>query len=233
MRRRNVEEQMDRPDLHSDGLEGDLRNLEVLNRLFGGRSVVRRHVGALLPRVSGNRLRVLDIGSGAGDLCRELIRLCRRAGVAVEVTSVDFHSPIQEYARHRLGREYPEAWFVRGDARRLPFRSASFDLVLCTLALHHFEEEDAVAVLREMRRVTRRWALVSDLARSEIGYAAVWFATRFTRNPMTRFDGPASVQRAFTPGELRNLASRAGWEGAKLTQEPWFRMSLLGEWETA
>ena len=66
------------------------------------------------------------------------------------------------------------------------------DLALCTLALHHFAEQDAVAVLSEMLRVTRRWAVVSDLYRSVPAYAAVWFATRFTANPMTRHDGPGA-----------------------------------------
>lgn len=228
MRRRYRPEQMDRPDLHRGELEGDLCNLETLNRFFGGRGVIRKRTGELLDQLQpGEPIRVLDIGSGAGDLCRELIHLCRERAHPILLVSVDAHAAIQAYARREMGREYPEARFVLSDARRLAFQERQFDLVLCTLALHHFTEEDAAAILREMRRVSRRWALVSDLVRSQTAYAAVWLVTRFTTNAMTRHDGPVSVERAFTPEELQDLASKAGWTGAKLIGEPWFRRSLL------
>ncbi|MFN3653427.1 MAG: methyltransferase domain-containing protein [Armatimonadota bacterium] len=226
--RRNRPEAMDAPDLDPHLLADDLANLETLNRLFGGRNVVRRALDRLLPEhPPGEPLSALDLGSGAGDLCRVLVDECRRRGQAVTVWSLDFHPQIQAYAREQVRRDYPEIRFLRADARQVPLRAESVDLALCTLALHHFTEEDAVAVLREMQRVTRRWALVSDLCRSAPAYAGVWLATRFMRNPMTRHDGPVSVRRAFSPAELQTLASSAGWENAELRKEPWFRMSLL------
>jgi ubiquinone/menaquinone biosynthesis C-methylase UbiE len=223
MKRRNAPEAMDGPDLDPSLLADDLRNLELLNRLFGGRDVVRRRLweGAGAPR----NLRVMDVGSGGGDLCRLVVDECRRRSITVQVISLDAHPQIQSYARERCAA-YPEIRFLRGDARRVPLPDQSVDLALCTLALHHFGEEDAVAVLSEMRRVAGS-AVVSDLYRSRTAYAAVWLATRFTRNPMTRKDGPLSVQRAFTSGELLELASRAGWNHARLHREPWFRMSLV------
>ena len=61
--------------------------------------------------------------------------------------------------------------------------------------------------------------------------ALVWLATRLMTNPMTRNDGPLSVQRAFTADELRVMADSAGWNDAALYLEPWFRMSLVAVWE--
>lgn len=224
-------EQMDGPNLDPRLLAEDLRNLELLNRFFGGNGVVRRRVSALLSCLErGAPVSILDIGSGAGDLCRSVVRLCRGAGHPVRLWSLDFHPQVQAFAREACAAE-PEIRFLRGDARRIPLREGSVDLVLCTLALHHFVEADAAQVLREMRRVARRWAVVSDLHRSPQAYAGVWFATRFTRNPMTRWDGPASVRRAFTAEELGQLAAQAGWETPRRYSEPWFRMSLV--WERA
>lgn len=223
--RRNREEAMDRPGLDPDLLADDLRNLETLNRLFAGRAIVRKHVRAALAGGAG-RLRVLDIGSGAGDLCRVAAAECRASGRPVRIFSLDAHPQIQAYARAQCAG-FPEIVLIRGDARALPLAADSVDLVLCTLALHHFTEAGAVRVLAEMRRVTRDRAVVSDLRRGRIAYAAVWLATRFTPNPMTRHDGPVSVNRAFTPDELRALAAEAGWEGCELVREPWFRMSLV------
>ena len=228
MQRFYCREKMDLPGLDPDLLADDLRNLETLNRFFGGVDVVRRRAGTLFREVPrGAPLEVLDVGSGAGDLCRALLDESRRCGLRTRLLSLDFHPQIQAYARARLGADGGEVRFIRGDARRLPLRDRSVDLVLCTLALHHFTEEDASSVLAEMRRVSRRWALASDLLRTPQALAGVWLATRFMTNPMTRHDGPASVRRAFSEAEFRALAASAGWDGAEFYREPWFRMSLL------
>jgi ubiquinone/menaquinone biosynthesis C-methylase UbiE len=226
MQRRYREERMDGRDLDRRLLAGDLHNLELLNRLFGGRAIVRKHLECFLNERGGERLRILDVGSGAGDLCREVVHVCRDHAVPVTLYSLDSHPQIQAYARERLGN-FPEIHFIRSDGRRLPARDGAFDITLCTLALHHFTEEDAVVVLSEMRRVTRGVAVASDLCRTRVALVAVWLATRFTLNPMTRFDGPVSVERAFTGPELKELARRAGWAEARLEREPWFRMSLV------
>ena len=221
---------MDQPDLDSAVLASDLRNLETLNRFFGGRGVVRRRIAPRLRTAGPNPVTLLDIGSGGGDLCRELVMQARKRGSAVRLLSLDYHPQVQDCARAWC-RDYPEIQFVRGDARRLPLKDRSVDLAVCTLALHHFSDEDAVRVLDEMRRVARR-AVVSDLCRGYVGYAGGWLATRFTRNPMTRFDGPVSVQRAFTEDELRGMAVQAGWQAPTVLREPWFRMTLVsGEGE--
>jgi ubiquinone/menaquinone biosynthesis C-methylase UbiE len=226
VKRLNLPEAMDGTDLDPTLLAEDLRNLEMLNRWFGGRSVVRRRLRGLLAVRGQAPLTVLDIGSGAGDLVRAVVEECRARGVPVRVCSLDAHPQVQTFARERLA-DLPEVRFLRADAACLPLHAGSVDLALCTLALHHFTEEAATAVLAEMRRVARSWAVVSDLYRAPAAYAAVWFATRFTANPMTRKDGPLSVQRAFTPGELRALAAQAGWVQPRFHREPWFRMSLI------
>lgn len=226
MQRVDLPEAMDGRGLDAALLAHDLRNLELLNRLFAGRSVVRKRVRPLLESLApGTVVRVLDIGSGAGDLCAALLELGRETGRPVHLTSLDAHPQIQAFAQERLAGE--NVRFLRGDARAIPLREGAVDLAICTLALHHFTNEDAAAVLGEMRRVSQKWALVSDLARGETAYSAVWFATRFTRNPMTRLDGPLSVRRAYTPEELRGLGEQAGWANARLEREPWFRMTML------
>lgn len=227
MQRNFQPEMMDEPAVDPQLLAEDLDNLVWLNRLFGGRRVVERRLQPLLQKLpAGAPLTVLDVGSGAGDLCRAVVACCRRLGRPVRVWALDFHPQTQAFAA-RTSREYPEIQFIRGDARRLPVRDRSVDLALCTLALHHFSDEDAVTVLAEMRRAARRWAVVSDLCRSRHGYAAVWLVTRLCRNPLTRHDGPVSVARAFTVDELAGITRQAGWREAELHGELWFRMSAV------
>jgi hypothetical protein len=101
--------------------------------------------------------------------------------------------------------------FAAADARCLPFGDLSFDVVMCSLALHHQVPDDALAMLREMRRVARRGVVVNDIVRCWRGYWGAWLLSRtLSRNPLTRHDGPLSVRRAYTRPEMLALAAEAG-----------------------
>jgi ubiquinone/menaquinone biosynthesis C-methylase UbiE len=122
----------------------------------------------------------------------------------------------------------PDVTFADWDARAVPQSDHSFDIVLCSLALHHFAPSDAVCVLREMQRLARVGFIVNDIRRSAPGYAAAWIASRLaTRNRLTRHDMPLSVRRAYTPSELRALLQEAGATGAEVTTHPLFRMAAV------
>lgn len=202
-------------------LEANLRDIELANRFFGGISPVLREV----ERAAAAS--VLDVGCGSGDIPLALLRRARRRGVALRVTCLDHSEQMLEIARRRTGGN-PGLIFVRGEGTSLRFPARAFDVVTCNLALHHFSPDEAVALLREMRRVARVTPVVCDLRRSRIAYAATWALTRaFTANRLTRHDGPLSVRRAYTPEEAQALAERAGWRAPAVRREPWFRMTLV------
>jgi len=116
---------------------------------------------------------------------------------------------------------------VRGDGVSLPFEDASFDVAMCNLTLHHCDPAEAVALLRELRRVARLSPVVTDLRRSRVGWAgAVLLVSIFTRNRMTRHDAPLSVLRAYTPDEALDLARQAGWKNPRVRRTRFFRMVL-------
>ena len=101
---------------------------------------------------------------------------------------------------------------MRGDA--LTFDGGhTYDLVCCSLALHHFSEDNAIKLLRHCQELSHRFVLVADLERSFATSAGVWLVTAFLYpDPMTRYDGRLSARRAFSWNELRNLAIAAGWQ---------------------
>jgi 2-polyprenyl-3-methyl-5-hydroxy-6-metoxy-1,4-benzoquinol methylase len=99
------------------------------------------------------------------------------------------------------------------------------DVVLCSLTLHHLPEEGVVALLRLMAELGRLGFVVSDLRRSRLAWLAAWIATHaISRNRITRHDGPLSVRRAYTPGELEGLSARAGLAGVRWQPAPFFRV---------
>jgi SAM-dependent methyltransferase len=214
-------ELMDRPVDATAELEGNLSDIEFANRWLGGIAPIRREV-----RRTGARS-ILDVGSGSGDVARALVRDGRRRGADVRVTGLDHSAQMIAIARCRTAVD-DRLTFVQGEGERLPFADGTFDVVTCTLALHHFEPPAARALLAEMRRVARLTPIVGDLSRSRAAYAATWlwvYAT--TRNRLTRHDAPLSVRRAYEPHEALSLAREAGWRAARIVREPFFRMTLL------
>ena len=118
--------------------------------------------------------------------------------------------------------------FTVCDAREVPLPDRSFDVVLCSLALHHFAPAEAVQVLREMDRLSRIGFILNDIRRCHAGYVAARGASRIaTRNRLTRHDMPLSVLRAYTPDELRALLRQAGIPEARVTTHPLFRMAAV------
>lgn len=222
MRRTIARELMDEPVDDVDELAANLHDIAFANAHLGGTAPVVRALRRLGAR------RVLDVGSGAGDVALALVRDGARRGVELHVTCLDVSDQMLAIARRETGA-HPSLAFVRGDGESLPFADGAFDAVTCTLALHHFEPDGARALLRELRRVARVSPVVCDLRRSAVAFAATWLWSRASRNRLTRHDAPLSVRRAYTPDEALSLARAAGWRGPRVRREPFFRMTLTDE----
>jgi demethylmenaquinone methyltransferase/2-methoxy-6-polyprenyl-1,4-benzoquinol methylase len=93
--------------------------------------------------------RVLDIGTGTGDLALEFLR---RPGFRGGVVGLDFSQAMLARAREKA-RHAGNARFVLGDATRLPFRDGLFDVVSAAFAVRNFA--DLPAALASCRRVLR------------------------------------------------------------------------------
>src|SRR6266480_772130 len=204
-----VLELMDRPQPVSTELEGDLRNIRQLNRWFGSHCLVSRFVRRWIE--PGEKLRIIDLATGSGDIPRLIVDYARKIGSEVEIDAVDKQPATLEIAR-KLSVDYPEIFYSEGNI--LEWQTAkAYDIVLCSLVLHHFSDEDAVRVLRHCRELSRKFVLVSDLRRGLPATAGVYFLTALIfREPMTRYDARLSAARAFSFAEFIDLARRADWK---------------------
>ena len=193
-----------------------LRDLVRLNRRWGGHSALRRLLRENVP--AGDPFSVLDVGAASGDMGACI----RHWYPAATVTSLD-------YVLSHLGGS-PERR-VAGDAFRLPFRPAAFDYVFCSLFLHHFRNEHVVELLRSFGEVARKAVLAIDLERHPIPYYFIpWSRPLLGWDPVTVHDGPISVEAAFHPQELEDLARQAGLRNPRVRSfRPAFRITLAAE----
>ena len=204
-----VLEMMDRPQPVSAELERDLERLRQLNRWFGSYRLVLRFVSRWIQ--PGTRARILDLATGSGDIPRLIADYAREIRAKVEIDALDRQAATLEIAR-KLSITYPEIHYRETDI--LEWNPAeAYDVTLCTLALHHFSDEDAVTLLRRCRESSRRFVLVSDLRRGVLLQGGVYLLTALIfRESMTRYDARLSAARAFSFTEMRDLALRAGWK---------------------
>ena len=205
----NVLEMMDRPQPVSHELERDLERLRQLNRWFGSYRLVSTFIRRWIQ--PGGQMRVVDLATGSGDIPRLLVDHARKIGAQIEIDAIDRQPATLEIAR-TLSAEYPEISYH--PANILEWDSAQgYDIALCSLALHHFSNDDAVKLLRRCGALSKRFVLVSDLRRGFLLRGGVYMLTAlFFREPMTRFDARLSAERAFSFVEMRELATHAGWE---------------------
>jgi ubiquinone/menaquinone biosynthesis C-methylase UbiE len=159
---------------------------------------------------------------------RSLAAWARRRGHALRVLGIDRHGATVEEARHWLAREGGRPALARADGLRLPLADGAVDYAVASCLLHHLDDADAARCIAEMARVARRGIVVQDLLRSRRALAWVWCLTRLLRNPVTRFDGPASVRQAFRPAEARALARAAGAPWLEFRRRLGHRFTLAG-----
>jgi ubiquinone/menaquinone biosynthesis C-methylase UbiE len=203
-------EWMDRPQPVSPELVSDLRNLRSLNRYFGSHRLVRWFLQRWIK--GGDNLRVLDLATGSGDIPRLVVDCARRIGATVEVDAVDFQASTIEIAS-QLSVDFPEIQYHCADMHQFG-EDHSYDIVLFSLALHHFSADEAVQLLRRCRTLSRGQILVADLRRSWFAKVGVDLLTAaIFREAMTRNDARVSAERSFSFRELEDLAHAAGWSG--------------------
>ena len=214
---------MDRPQPVSAELESDLENIRELNRWFGSYALISMFLGRWIK--PGARLRIVDLATGSGDIPRLIAEYGRKVGAQLRIDAVDQQSATLKIAK-RLSARYPEIAFVEGNV--LEWNATEpYDLVLCTLALHHFSDDDAVRVLQHCRELSRKFVLVSDLRRSRMATIGVHLLTATVfREPMTKYDARLSIERAFSFSEMNQLAQRAGWTNFGHKTFPFSRQAI-------
>src|SRR5438128_664196 len=133
-----------RPRPVSPELERDLENIRQLNRWFGSYALISMFLSGWIK--PGSRLRIVDLATGSGDIPRLIAECGRKIGAELRIDALDRQSATLEIAQ-KLSVPYPEISFVEGNI--LEWRPAEpYDVVFCTLALHHVSDNDAVRVVQ-------------------------------------------------------------------------------------
>ncbi len=219
---------MDAPNVTRKDLLRELDYIRWVNRTLGGSRVVIEHLNrwATAGILPAGPITILDVATGSADIPEAILHWAQTSGRQVQIVGLDLHPITLDIAREwTSGAE--NLSFVRADALRLPLADNSVDIATCSMFLHHRDDDDAMAVIREMLRVSRRGLVVNDLMRTAWARAAIYLLTFFSHR-QSRHDARLSVAKGWTVPEA--LAWRdslnAPWLDCQV--HPFARFTLAG-----
>ena len=90
--------------------------------------------------------KILDVGSASGRMANEISKIFPKA----KITGVDTYQKAICYGK----KTYPHIKFLIADAHKLPFRTNSFNLVICYEVIEHLV--NPIRALKEIKRVLKK-----------------------------------------------------------------------------
>jgi len=218
-----------------EDFRGCLRSLEQINRwLLGYRPTLawlKRLSPALRDHGSRDPVHIVDVGSGGGDLLRQIAGWARRRGIAVQLTGIDLNPYAARAAAESTPKELGIAWVTGNALAYQPEKPV--DIVVSSLMAHHLEDEEIVALLRWMEATAQAGWFINDLERSERSCRMFTWVDRIAGwHRFVRHDGPVSFRRAFREDDWERLLTAADVPREAATVEHWRPGRLcVGRWK--
>ncbi len=224
-------ELMDQPGLSDAEHRQALAGLRRVNLLSTGVAKLWSELRQWAPTTHQDPpLRVLDVACGGGDVAIRLASRARQQGIPLTIHGCDVSPTAIQVAREasqRAGLTHMD--FFQQDALHTPLPT-DYDIIMCSLFVHHLDEVDALHLIRSMSAAARKAILIDDLRRTRWGYALCWVGCRIlSRSKIVHTDGPLSVQGAFTIPEVLSLADQCGLHGVRVV--PHWPQRFLLSWE--
>ncbi len=218
---------MDDPQADVGELDKGLAFIRLVNRRLGGtRSVISTLQPWLVPWPKDRPVGILDVATGSADIPLAMLNMGHQMGLKLNITALDLHPVTLQLAAKHIGG-HRGVQLLRGDAMRLPLADGAVDFATCSLFLHHLTTPQALAVVREMVRVTRCGLVVSDLVRSRWALATISAMTIFSPR-LHRHDARVSVAKGWKRAEILRIADEAGADFARYRSARYARFVLAG-----
>lgn len=221
---------MDDFQLEGDVLKEALDKIAQINQLLGGNKLTLKGVAKLLKKVPDtNPITIADVGCGNGDMLRKLADFGFQNNLKLQLIGVDANKFTVNYAAD-LSKEYSNIVYRCEDIFNESFSEIKYDIVLCTLTLHHFKNDDIVKLLVLFYENSKLGFVVNDLHRNAVAYRLFQvLCFVFRLNKMSREDGLTSILRGFKKEELIAFSKKLGFKKYRIRWKWAFRYQWIVE----
>lgn len=206
--RSEAEEIMDDLEYNGPILHDALDKLAKINQWLGGNKVTINGLTKVLKNQSKNEpITIIDLGCGGGDILREVSQFGKRNGYQFQLIGIDANQHTVAYAKI-LSKEYDNIEFKAIDIFSEEFKALQYDLVLTTLFLHHFKNDELVLFLKPVLEKAKLGMVVNDLHRYKLAYYLFKLLCTTIKNKTIVEDGLTSVLRGFKRQELVEISQQ-------------------------
>lgn len=201
--RSNAPEIMDDFSMEGEVLKEALDKIATINRLLGGNKITLQGVKQLIKNKPNNQvITILDAGCGNGDMLRSLAKFARKHNITFNLIGLDANQFSINHAQS-LSLGYPNISYYCKDLFNDTAEEETYDIILCTLTLHHFKDDEILSLLEKFKRQARLGIIINDLHRSCLAYYLFkGICYIFGLNDMSRKDGLTSILRGFKKRDL-------------------------------
>jgi 2-polyprenyl-3-methyl-5-hydroxy-6-metoxy-1,4-benzoquinol methylase len=195
-RRKDIEI-MDDLEMSGELLIKTLDQLANINKWLGGNKITIDGLKMILKNQPKEKtISIVDLGCGNGDMLRKVAEFGRKNGYQFQLLGIDANQATIDYA-NILSADFPEITYSKEDVLSKEFENHSFDIAMCTLFLHHFEDDVALNFVQTLLKNAEIGVLINDLHRHRMAYYLFNIITSGIKNKMTREDGLTSILKAF------------------------------------
>lgn len=200
---------MDDFDLDGKELKRTLKDLENINSWLGGNQITINGIEKLISKSSKpNKLRIADIGCGNGAMLRKIAAWGKKNSYDFELIGIDANTHAIEIAEE-LSKDYSNIHFEDINIFSETFKNMEFDIILCTLTLHHFKDGQIVELMNQLYSQSKIGLVINDLHRNSSAYILFQaFCSVFVSNEIARKDGLISILRGFKKADIQRFAEK-------------------------
>jgi SAM-dependent methyltransferase len=230
----NTKYRTDEPEIMDDFLlEGDelkeaLDKIAKINQLLGGNKLTLNGLKDLLPKNHDNKvITIADIGCGNGDMLRKIADFGIENGYNFQLIGIDANAFTVKHAI-KLSARYPTIRFLCEDIFSINLNDLNCDVIVCTLTLHHFKEDEIFTILNAFDKASKVGIVINDLQRSGIAYRLFQLlCVLFQLNRMSREDGLVSILRGFKKHELIDFSEKLNFKNYNIHWKWAFRYQWI------
>jgi 2-polyprenyl-3-methyl-5-hydroxy-6-metoxy-1,4-benzoquinol methylase len=200
---------MDDFSLQGNELTAALDQIARINQLLGGNNLTLNGVKKLLKKADISKtITIADIGCGNGDMLRMLSNYGQKNNITFKLIGVDANAFTINYAK-KLSNSYPNIEYKCIDIFSEDFAALQYDILLCTLTLHHFSNEQILNIITIFNKNAAIGVVINDLHRSKLAYRLFEIiCSVFNLERMSREDGLVSILRGFKKNELEEFSKK-------------------------
>ena len=200
---------MDDFSLEGEELQAALDQIARINQLLGGNKLTLHGIKQLLKKIDSSKtIKIADIGCGNGDMLRMLTKFAKKNNLKFKLIGIDANAFTIKYAQN-LSKEYSNIQYYCEDIFSPEFKSLKYDIVLCTLTLHHFTNVEILNIITTFNKNVEVGIIINDLHRSKLAYHLFeLICVLFSLNKMSREDGLISILRGFKKSELEEFSKK-------------------------